>query len=108
MPREYVFLSFAKYKELVDHTKKTNEIVTGYIKSKKPRQDDVDTESSQKTSSKSTKRPSQVRSTKKPKKPRFQDQETLDHDESTQDGHKFSREEPPTPSNSEESEEEAF
>ena len=107
MPREYVFLSFAKYKELVDHTKKTNEIVTGYIKSKKPR-DDVDAQSNQKPTSKPTKRPNQARSAKKPKKPRFEDQETLDQDETTQDGHRFAREEPPTPSNSEDSEEEAF
>lgn len=109
MPKEFVFLSFAKYKELVDCTKRSNEIVTGYIKSKKSKQDEIDSESNQKSVAKSSRKRTQAaaKSSHKSKKIKSED-EIKNTDETTQDGHS-ARTEPLTPSESDESsEEEAF
>ena len=39
--KEWVFLPLQKYKELVDCTKRTNDIITGFIKSKNSNPDEV-------------------------------------------------------------------
>ena len=107
MTREWVFLSFAKYKELVDCTKRSHDIVTGYIKTKKPKPDATDTQSSAKSSSKTPgKRPKSQSKPKQVKKPKLE-QNSSEYPEETRDGHEPISE-PLTPSASEESEEEAF
>lgn len=107
MTREWVFLSLAKYKELVDCTKRSHDIVTGYIKTKKSKSDATDSQSNAKSAPKTPgKRPRSQSKVKQAKKTKHEPNFT-EHSEETQDGHEPINE-PLTPSASEESEEEAF
>ena len=84
--KEWVFLPLQKYKELVDCTKRTNDIITGFVKSK----NHVDTHSTERKAGENKKRVKIAPKSSKPKKIKRSEPEE----------HPSTPEQPPTPDQS--------